>query len=120
VSIDVAADVLFAFDSADLTPEATATLQAVGADVVARAAGGTLQVFGHTDSQSSDAYNDDLSQRRAQAAAAVLAPFAVRAGLQLAVEGRGEREPVADNGSDAGQQANRRVTVTFDIEGTQP
>jgi len=120
VSIDVAADVLFALDSADLTPEATATLQAVGADVAARAAGGTLQVVGHTDSRSSDAYNDDLAQRRAQAAATVLAPFAERAGLRLAVESRGEREPVADNGSDAGQQANRRVTVTFDVQGTQP
>lgn len=121
VSIDVAADVLFAFDSADLTPEATATLQQVGADVVARAAGGTLQVVGHTDSEGSDAYNDDLSRRRAEAAAAVLAPSAQQVGLQVAVEGRGEREPVADNGSDEGRQANRRVTVTFDVaEGAQP
>ena len=121
VSIDVAADVLFAFDSADLTPEATATLRAVGADVVARAAGGTVQVTGHTDSESSDAYNQDLSQRRAQAAAQVLAPSAQQVGLQVAAEGRGESEPVADNGTDAGRQANRRVTVTFDVaEGTQP
>jgi len=121
VSIDVAADVLFAFDSAELTPEATATLQAVGADVVARAAGGTLQVLGHTDSQGSDAYNQDLSQRRAQAAAAILTPFAQQVGLQVAVEGRGESEPVADNGTDPGRQANRRVTVTFDVaEGAQP
>ena len=121
VSIDVAADVLFAFDSADLTPQATATLQAVGADVVARAAGGTVQVIGHTDSEGSDAYNQDLSQRRAQAAAQVLAPSAQQVGLQVAAEGRGESEPVADNGTDAGRQANRRVTVTFDVaEGTQP
>ncbi len=121
VSIDVAADVLFAFDSADLTPQAASTLQRVGDDVVARAAGGQLRVVGHTDSQSSDAYNDDLSRRRAEAAAQVLAPYAQQAGLEVVVEGRGEREPVADNGSEEGRQANRRVTVTFDVaEEAQP
>lgn len=115
VSIDVAADVLFAFDSADLSGDARATLERVGAEVVDRAAGGTLRVVGHTDSQGSDAYNIDLSQRRAAAAAEVLRPFAERAGLTVETDGRGEAEPVADNGTDEGRQANRRVTVTFDV-----
>jgi OOP family OmpA-OmpF porin len=115
VNIDVAADVLFAFDSADLSASARATIAQVGEDVVARASGDTLLVVGHTDSQGSDAYNDDLSRRRAQAVASVLEPYASRAGLRLQVDGRGEREPVADNGSDEGRQANRRVSVTFDV-----
>lgn len=115
VTVDVAADVLFAFDSAELSPSARATLEEVGADVVERAAGGTLQVVGHTDSEGSDAYNDDLSRRRAQAAAQVLAPYAEQAGLDVVVEGRGEREPVASNDTDEGRQANRRVSVTFDV-----
>lgn len=120
VSIDVASDVLFALDSADLTPEARATLERVGADVVERAAGGTLSVVGHTDSQAGDDYNLDLSRRRAAAATAVLQPFADQAGLTLQTDGRGEAEPVADNGSEAGRQANRRVTVTFDVAEETP
>lgn len=114
VSIDVAADVLFAVDAADLSAQARTTLEQVGAQVVERAAGGTLRVVGHTDSNAGDAYNLDLSRRRAQAAAEVLRPFAEQAGLTLQTDGRGEAEPVADNGSEEGRQANRRVTVTFD------
>lgn len=119
VQIDVAADVLFAFDSADLSPQARATLEQVGADVVERATGTELLVVGHTDDRASDAYNDDLSRRRAEAAASVLAPFAAEAGLSVRTEGRGEREPVADNATDEGRQANRRVTVTFDTDGQE-
>jgi outer membrane protein OmpA-like peptidoglycan-associated protein len=77
-------------------------------------------VVGHTDSQGSDAYNDDLSRRRAEAVAAVLRPeLAGGPELDLAVEGRGEREPVADNSTDEGRQANRRVSVTFTIDPTE-
>lgn len=114
VTIDVAADVLFAVDSAELSPEAVARVQAVAGDVSSRAAPGQVSVIGHTDSDGSDAYNDDLSRRRAEAVAAVLQPALNPAlGLALSVEGRGEREPVADNSSPEGRQANRRVSVTF-------
>jgi outer membrane protein OmpA-like peptidoglycan-associated protein len=120
VTIDIAADVLFAFDSADLSPEAAARVREVAAEVTARAAPGRLSVVGHTDSQGSDAYNDDLSRRRAEAVAAVLRPeLAGGPALDLAVEGRGEREPVADNSTDEGRQANRRVSVTFTIDPTE-
>lgn len=111
VSIDIAADVLFAFDSADLSEEAVARLGEVAAELGERAAPGALSIVGHTDSNGSDAYNDDLSLRRAQAVADVLAP--ALPDLEAAVEGRGETEPVADNGTDEGQQLNRRVTVSF-------
>ena len=116
VTIDVAADVLFAVDSAELSPAAAGRLRQVGADVTGRAAPGALSVVGHTDSDGSDAYNEDLSARRARAVADVLAPGVTGEGLDLTVEGRGEREPVADNATDAGKQANRRVAITFTEE----
>ena len=114
VTIDIAADVLFAVDSATLSPQAAQRVAAVAADVTARAADGPLTVVGHTDSDGTDAYNDDLSRRRAQAVAAVLAPAA--GGRQLAVEGRGEREPVAGNDTPEGKQKNRRVSISFPVE----
>ncbi|MGJ7439588.1 OmpA family protein [Aquipuribacter sp. MA13-6] len=113
VSIDIAADVLFAFDSAELSDEAVTRLDEVAADLAERAAPGALTIVGHTDSNGSDAYNDDLSLRRAQAVADVLGPSLTDADLDISVEGRGESEPVADNGTEEGQQLNRRVTVGF-------
>jgi len=119
VTIDIAADVLFAFDSADLSPQAAARVREVAAEVVARAAPGRLSVIGHTDSQGSNSYNDDLSRRRAEAVAAVLRPeLAGGPELDLVVEGRGEDEPVADNSTEEGRQANRRVSLTFTIDPT--
>ncbi len=113
VSIELAADVLFAFDRADLSPTAQATIAQVARELVADGAAGQVSVVGHTDDQGSDAYNLDLSQRRAQAVAAVLQPALAGVSPELAVEGRGEAEPIADNGSAEGQQANRRVTITY-------
>lgn len=113
VTIDIAADVLFAVDSADLSGEAVARLQEVAGEVADRAAPGQLSIVGHTDSDGTDAYNDDLSLRRARSVADVLAPALTGADLELVVEGRGEREPVAENDSAEGKQLNRRVAVTF-------
>ena len=116
VIIDIAADVLFAFDSADLTAEARQRVTEVAIEVAGRAAPGVVTVVGHTDSEGGDAYNDDLSRRRAQAVADVLGPVLAPAGITLAVEGRGEREPVADDISAEGRQLNRRVSVGFTQE----
>ena len=113
VTVDLAADVLFAFDSADLTPEAGARLQEVAAQITADAAPGALGIVGHTDSQGSDAYNLDLSRRRAQSVAAVLGPALAGVDLDLTVDGRGEAEPVGTNSTPEGQQANRRVAITY-------
>lgn len=113
VSVDVAADVLFATDSAELSSEAVARVQEVAADVSGRAAPGTVTVVGHTDDQAPDDYNLDLSRRRAQAVADVLGPALDRDDVEVAVDGRGEAEPVADNGSEAGRALNRRVGVGF-------
>lgn len=113
VSIDIAADVLFALDSAELSGEATSTVTEVAAELAERAAPGALTIVGHTDDQGSDEYNDDLSLRRAQAVADVLVPALGRDDLEVVVEGRGEQEPVAENDSDENRQLNRRVAVGF-------
>lgn len=113
VSLELSADVLFALDSADLTPQAQTALAKVAATVNERAKAGELSVVGHTDDSGTDAHNDDLSKRRAEAVRAALAPLVQVAGLTYRVEGRGEREPVAENSTDEGRQANRRVTVSF-------
>jgi len=113
---DLAADVLFAFDSAELSPDARRRVQQLGTEVAGRAAPGQVSIVGHTDAEASDAYNDDLSRRRAQAVADVLSPMLAPAGVTLVVEGRGEREPVADNATPEGRQLNRRVSVGFTEE----
>lgn len=67
-------------------------------------------IVGHTDSTGSEAYNRQLSIDRAEATRSYLAQRGVDA-RRIAVEGRGEREPVADNGSDSGRARNRRVEL---------
>lgn len=102
-------NVLFAFDSAQLTSEAQALL----ADVSTRLTGASLisvRVVGHTDSVGSEAYNQELSERRARSVADFLVAQGVPA-EKLSNEGRGESQPVADNASDAGRAQNRRVEL---------
>jgi outer membrane protein OmpA-like peptidoglycan-associated protein len=71
-----------------------------------------LVIVGHTDDIGSDEFNQDLSQRRARAAANYLASLGVNPS-RLRVYGRGESEPVAANASDVGRQQNRRVEVAI-------
>jgi outer membrane protein OmpA-like peptidoglycan-associated protein len=102
-------DVLFAFNQSNLTPSAQSKLDSLmsklqGADVV------SIKVIGHTDSKGSDAYNQALSERRASAVADYLLSRGLAAN-KLSSEGRGEREPVAGNETDAGREQNRRVEL---------
>ncbi|HET7489140.1 MAG TPA: OmpA family protein [Acidimicrobiales bacterium] len=117
VSLELSTDVLFAVDSAVLNPAAQASVAKAAATVNARAGGGVISVTGHTDDTGTDAHNDVLSLQRAQAVQAALAPLVAVQGVTYKVEGHGEREPVADNTTDAGRQANRRVTVAFAPKG---
>lgn len=114
VSIELSADVLFALDSAVLTPQAQEAIAKVATTVNERAKTGNVKVIGHTDNTGDDAHNDVLSKQRAEAVRAALEPLLKVAGLKFQVEGRGEREPIADNDSDANRQANRRVSVAFE------
>ena len=71
-----------------------------------------IEVAGHTDSTGSDAYNQRLSERRAQSVAQYLEGQGIRP-LRIVTEGYGERYPVASNETAAGRQQNRRVELTL-------
>lgn len=100
--------IYFDFNSADLRPESTPELERLRG--MAAEYGKPLIIEGHTDSVGADDYNMTLSQRRAEAVKAYLVEHGVDAALLEAV-GKGETEPIADNGTDDGRQANRRVRV---------
>ncbi|KJE22843.1 outer membrane protein/peptidoglycan-associated (lipo)protein [Frankia torreyi] len=115
-TLTLSADVLFAFDSAELTAIARRQI----ADVAGRLADSVtpVRVDGYTDSFGTLAYNVILSQRRASAVADLLRP-AAPAGVLVSARGHGSADPIARNtlpdGSDdpAGRAINRRVTITF-------
>lgn len=110
-------DVLFAFDKADLRPEAREALSRV-AEIIRQRRPRQVRIIGHTDSIGSEEYNLQLSKRRAEAVEQWLA--ANGGGMPpMEVEGRGESDPVAPNtinGQDnpEGRQKNRRVEVLLD------
>lgn len=122
IRIDLSADVLFDFDKADLKPAAAGDLGKVAE--VARANPGTpIQVGGHTDSKGADAYNQRLSERRAEAVKAWLVERGGVEAARIGTRGWGETRPVAPNetpgGADDpdGRQRNRRVEITIRREG---
>ncbi len=115
--VEIASDVLFAFDSADLSPAAPAQLNRA-ADLIRQGGDSPVQVIGHTDSVGDDAYNLSLSLRRAQSVVAWLAGDGAIPTDRLAAAGRGEAEPVAPNeanGADNpdGRALNRRVALVI-------
>jgi outer membrane protein OmpA-like peptidoglycan-associated protein len=112
----VGADILFAFDSSTLSPDAQAVLGGVVTQLQSKHSG-TVTILGYTDSIGTAAYNLRLSQRRAAAVQAYLQAKA--SGLTYHAKGLGEADPVAPNklpdGSDnpAGRQKNRRVIISY-------
>ncbi len=101
--------VRFEFDSAKLTADSIAKLD-TAIEILKRNADDKIEIAGHTDSQGDAAYNQGLSERRAQAVADYLVANGANAS-NLSVKGYGESEPVADNGTEAGRAANRRVEL---------
>ena len=71
-----------------------------------------VQVAGHTDNTGSDAYNQTLSEKRAQAVASYLGAQGVQQ-VRLLVVGFGEGHPIADNSTADGRAQNRRVEITL-------
>lgn len=100
----------FDFDSANLKPAMKTELDGVAAKISASKGDETLEVIGHTDSTGPEAYNQGLSERRAQAAADYLAGKGVNAS-NITVKGMGESAPVADNATSEGRAMNRRVEI---------
>jgi len=107
LKVNVPSDLSFATGRADLNPSLRPVL-----DQFAQGLDGTVQVriVGHTDSTGNDAINDPLSLARARTVQGYLQDRGLPAS-RLEVAGRGSREPVADNGSDAGRAKNRRVEI---------
>ncbi|MBX6363154.1 MAG: OmpA family protein [Gemmatimonadetes bacterium] len=103
--------ILFDFDRSDLRPAAQENLRNL-ATSLQKYPGEEVLVVGHTDAQGSDSYNQALSERRAQAAADFLQAQGVAAS-RIHTRGMGESDPVADNDTEAGRQANRRVEVVL-------
>ena len=102
--------ITFGFNSAELNPAFFSVLDRV-ASVTNQNPQTLLEIAGHTDSIGSDAYNDALSQRRAQAVANYLMSRNVSS-QRLMTVGGGERYPVASNDTDAGRAQNRRVEIS--------
>ena len=101
--------VTFENDSAQLKPESAATLDSVAASLLAWPEV-RVEVEGHTDSTGSDAYNQKLSQKRAESVRDYLVAKGVDAS-RLSAKGYGEAEPIADNKSEDGRARNRRVEL---------
>jgi OOP family OmpA-OmpF porin len=113
--VTYAADAFFDFDKSVLKPEGKAKLD----DLVGKVKGINLEVIiavGHTDSIGTDAYNQKLSVRRAEAVKAYLVSKGIEKN-RVYTEGKGEKQPVADNKTAEGRAKNRRVEI--EVVGTR-
>jgi OmpA-OmpF porin, OOP family len=113
--VTYAADAFFDFDKAVVKPAGKAKLD----DLVGKIKGINLEVIiavGHTDSVGSDAYNQKLSVRRAEAVKAYLVSKGIEKN-RVYTEGKGEKQPVASNKTAEGRAKNRRVEI--EVVGTR-
>ena len=109
LKLEVPSDISFATGSARITPALEPILDRF-AQTLAENPKTTVRIVGHTDSTGSDAINDPLSVNRASSVRNYLSARGVAAD-RIAIDGRGAREPIADNASDAGRARNRRVDI---------
>jgi outer membrane protein OmpA-like peptidoglycan-associated protein len=109
VRITMTSQTAFDTNSTTIKPGFDATMDKL-ADVVVRYGKTTLTVVGHTDNVGSNDYNQKLSERRAAAVAQYFESKRVNP-VRLAVSGKGETAPVANNASETGRQQNRRVEI---------
>lgn len=102
-------DILFDTNSAALRADLQSDIRSLGRNLN-QYPDTTVQVIGHTDSEGSAAFNQDLSERRARSVAGVLLEQGVSGGRIVPI-GRGEAQPVASNNSAEGRRQNRRVEI---------
>jgi OOP family OmpA-OmpF porin len=115
IVVSLAADTNFAFDKYDLKPAGEATLDRLVSDINQAARVDGIDIVGHTDNVGSEAYNQVLSERRAQSVANYLASRGVNPSL-INTKGESFRQPIASNDTPAGRAQNRRVDVTVDAK----
>ncbi len=113
ITVTLASDVTFASDSADLASGAEAQLQTVAGQLAQYPDGGTLTIVGHTDDVQDDAYNQTLSEKRANAVKTRLEQLTTLDKWQTSVSGKGESEPKVNDTSDEARAVNRRVEITL-------
>ena len=113
ITVTLASDVTFASDSADLAPGAEAQLQTVATQLGQHPDGGTLTIVGHTDDIQDDAYNQTLSEKRANAVKTRLEQLTKLDKWKTSVSGKGESEPKIKDTTDQARAANRRVEITL-------
>ena len=113
ITVTLASDVTFASDSADLAPGAEAQLQTVAGQLGQHPDGGTLTIVGHTDDIQDDAYNQTLSEKRANAVKTRLEQLTKLDKWKTSVSGKGESEPKIKDTTDQARAANRRVEITL-------
>lgn len=111
--ISIGAAMLFGHDSAELSNDAKAVIDERIQTLRGRARlTSKMRIEGHTDSSGSEAYNLQLSQRRAQAVADYIVSQSYRVtASDIEVVGKGESEPVASNATPEGRAENRRVDI---------
>jgi outer membrane protein OmpA-like peptidoglycan-associated protein len=118
IRIELAADVLFDFDKADIRRDAGNALKQVG-DIIKEKAKGAVRIEGHTDSKGSDAYNQKLSERRANSVRDWLVKNEGLKNVRFSTSGFGAKKPAVSNtkpdGSDdpEGRQKTRRVEIVI-------
>ncbi len=109
LKLNIPSDVSFDTNRADIKPNFRPILDTFAQGLVKNPAA-RVTIVGHTDSTGSDAINNPLSVNRAASVRDYLEARGVTKGV-IGIDGRGSREPVADNGSAEGRARNRRVEI---------
>ena len=111
IAVTFASGILFPYNSVDIQPAGRENLRQL-AQSLQRYPGTEVLIVGHTDNTGSDAYNMDLSNRRAEAAKNYLVSNGIPFD-RIRTAGRGESEPIASNETESGRQPNRRVEIAI-------
>jgi outer membrane protein OmpA-like peptidoglycan-associated protein len=109
LKLNIPSDISFDTGRADIKPNMRPILDQFASGLSSQP-NTEIRIIGHTDNTGSDAVNDPLSVQRAQAARQYLAARGVDPN-RIVIAGRGEREPIADNRTEAGRAQNRRVEI---------
>ena len=111
ITLNMPGNITFAFDSSSLQPQFYPVLDNV-ANTLNQYNQTVIEVAGHTDNVGTDAYNQTLSQQRANSVSSYLNGKGVMQ-QRMIVVGAGETRPIASNDTDAGRAQNRRVEITI-------